>query len=327
MSSAKETILNLFEEASDWSVVGLTQKTGVTKQLVHRILKKLVDERKVERLGLPPKTIYRKIHTPKTLPTSNPFSEKECDYLKKTFLMISETGEYLEGWLGFESWCNKRKLPVRKTFEEFVKTKQKCNQYYNPQNIIDGTEKIIHTKGYEAIYLDKLFYIDFYAIERFGKTKLGTILHYAKQGQNKFLMSLLLNEIKNKIEQFVNQYKIDAIGYIPPTIKRELQLMQYIKNGMRLNVPLINIQKINGEIPVPQKSLQKLEERINNANNSFTIREENNYNNVLLVDDAVGSGATLNQIAKKIKNKGVAKSVIGLAIVGSFKGFDVITDV
>jgi predicted amidophosphoribosyltransferase len=41
----------------------------------------------------------------------------------------------------------------------------------------------------------------------------------------------------------------------------------------------------------------------------------------------VGSGATLNQIAQKIKEKGIAKSVVGLAVVGSFKGFDVITDI
>ena len=51
------------------------------------------------------------------------------------------------------------------------------------------------------------------------------------------------------------------------------------------------------------------------------------HNKILLIDDAVGSGATINQIAKKIKNKNAAVSIIGLAIVGSFKGFDVITDV
>ncbi|PCI98978.1 MAG: hypothetical protein COB15_04765 [Flavobacteriales bacterium] len=38
-------------------------------------------------------------------------------------------------------------------------------------------------------------------------------------------------------------------------------------------------------------------------------------------------GSTLNQIAEKIKTKKIAKKVIGLAVVGSFKGFDVITDI
>jgi predicted amidophosphoribosyltransferase len=48
---------------------------------------------------------------------------------------------------------------------------------------------------------------------------------------------------------------------------------------------------------------------------------------VLLLDDAVGSGSKLNQIAGKLKQKDIAKKITGLAIVGSFKGFDVVTDV
>ena len=52
------------------------------------------------------------------------------------------------------------------------------------------------------------------------------------------------------------------------------------------------------------------------------------YNNILLIDDAVGSGSTINETAKKIKQKGICKGrVIGLAITGSFKGFDVISEV
>ena len=47
-----------------------------------------------------------------------------------------------------------------------------------------------------------------------------------------------------------------------------------------------------------------------------------------MVDDAVGSGATLNEIAKKIRDRKICKGkIIGLAITGSFKGFDVISEV
>jgi predicted amidophosphoribosyltransferase len=122
-------------------------------------------------------------------------------------------------------------------------------------------------------------------------------------------------------------HSLDAVGFVPPTIKREIQLMQYIRNALNINVPEVKIQKISGIIPVPQKSLSKIDERINNADNTFAIFEKQQYHTVLLIDDAVGSGATLNQIAKKLLEKKVAKRVIGLAIVGSFKGFDVITDV
>jgi predicted amidophosphoribosyltransferase len=46
----------------------------------------------------------------------------------------------------------------------------------------------------------------------------------------------------------------------------------------------------------------------------------------LILDDAIGSGATINEIAKKVKDKKVAQHVVGLAITGSYKGFEVISE-
>ena len=218
-------------------------------------------------------------------------------------------------------------MPLEKTIKEYKLTKVKYDIYYTTDGFVNGTEKLAQTKGYNGIFVNSLFYLDFYAIERFGKTKLGTILHFAKQGQNIFLMRILLNEIKSKLSAFLELHQIEAIGFVPPTIKRETQLMQFLQDGLDIDLPLIHIRKISGLIAVPQKSLQKIEERINNADLTFTVPDSIQHNKILLIDDAVGSGATINQIAKKIKNKNAAVSIIGLAIVGSFKGFDVITDV
>jgi predicted amidophosphoribosyltransferase len=78
---------------------------------------------------------------------------------------------------------------------------------------------------------------------------------------------------------------------------------------------------------VPQKILNKLEDRVQNAKGTISVSDSIKYNKILLIDDAVGSGATLNETAKKIKDIKIAKKVIGLAITGSFKGFDVISEV
>ena len=86
--------------------------------------------------------------------------------------------------------------------------------------------------------------------------------------------------------------------------------------------------KTQNDVAVPQKSLSKLEDRIANARNSIFVSDERKFNNVLLIDDAVGSGATLNETAKKIKERGLCTGkIIGLALTGSFKGFDVINEV
>lgn len=324
----KNKIQSLLEEKKELSVNEIVSELNISKQYVHRILNQLIENNEIERVGLPPKTIYKiKVFSIKKVTSTENISTEKQQFLQDNFILITEIGQLLQGVQAFENWCDKRKLPLEKTIDEFILTKDKYNQFIDKNGLISGLEKLKSTKGYDTIFMDELLYLDFYAIERFGKTRLGTILHYAKQGQNKMLMKILIDEIKEKINTIVSVYKIDAIAYVPPTIRRETQLMKVLANGLKINLPSIEIQKISGIIPVPQKSLNKIEERINNAENTFVVKSKVSYNNVLLIDDAVGSGSTLNQIAGKIKNKQLAKTVIGLAIVGSFKGFDVITDI
>lgn len=326
--TSKEKLTTLFKEIPELSVKEITEKLGISKQRIHLILNRLVEERVIIKLGKAPTTVYRLNREEIVREPQNFYiPDREKKLLEKEFLIVTETGEMLEGVEGFGYWCKKRDLPVEKTIKEFISTKEKYKIYYNEAGIIDGMQKLRNTKGYEKIHLGELYYLDFYAIERFGKTRLGTLLHYAKQGQNKFLMKKMMEEIKDKIIDFVNSEGADAVGFVPPTIKREVQIMKFIKSELNISLPVIDIKKLSGIIPVPQKSLARLDERIINAENTFAVTEQRTFNKVILIDDAVGSGSTLNQIAGKIKAKKTAKYVVGLAIVGSFKGFDVITDV
>ena len=171
----------------------------------------MLSEGKVEKLGRAPKTVYRwRSAVAQPIKSTERVAAKEAAVLKKHFLLISETGELHQGLEGFEIWCRQRKLPLIKTIGEYIKTLEKYGTYYNAQGFIDGIEKIKSNKGYRAIYLDGLFYLDFYAIERFGKTRLGTLLHYAKQGQSKSLMKMLVEEIGERPQELVEQLHVDA---------------------------------------------------------------------------------------------------------------------
>ncbi len=326
--TVEEKIILQFEANKELTVKELTHNLQVSKQMVHLVLKKLISKNYIEKLGRTPKTIYRLLDdTQKNNALVLPIiSNEKNDFLSQNFLLVSEKGNLIEGIEAFELWCKKRNQSTLKTLDEFIKTKEKYAAYYNKLGIICGINKLIKTYK-DKTYLDKVFYLDFYTIERFGKTRLGTLLHYAKQGQNLFLMNLLMNEVQAKIIAFIHKYAIEAVGFVPPTIRREVQIMKYIQDKLNISLPILSIIKIGGIIPVPQKSLSKLDERITNAENTFAITDQRKFKKVLLIDDAVGSGSTLNQIARKIKMKGVAKNVMGLAIVGSFKGFDVITDI
>lgn len=324
----KDKIIGLLLDSGDLSVKEMVDIMDVSKQAIHVALVQLLEADEIVKFGRTPKTIYRLKEKEKTEPLLiTNIDDENLAFLNQHFLLITETGAILTGVDAFAKWCLQRQLPLEKTISEYLKTKEKYFGYYNSINIIDGIEKIVNTKGYEKIYLDEIFYLDFYAIERFGKTRLGTLLHYAKQGQNKFLMKILVEEAKPKIKDLIAINNFDAVAYVPPTIRREVQLMKYLETHLKINLPKVSIQKISGIIPVPQKSLNKLSERITNAENTFAVSETIKYKHLLLIDDAVGSGSTLNQVAGKIKQKGIAKKITALAIVGSFKGFDVITDV
>jgi len=157
---------------------------------------------------------------------------------------------------------------------------------------------------------------------------LGQVLLYAKNSQDKRLIKELVLEIKPKIEKIIKEFNIDGVGFIPPTVKREVQLMREIQKQLKLKTRVIEISKIKTDIVVPQKTLNKIEDRIENAQKTISVEENTIFSNILLIDDAVGSGATFNETARKIRKKGICENkIIGLAITGSFKGFDVISEV
>jgi len=324
----KEDLLKLLRRNSEMSVAELADELGVSRQLIHRVLNVLQEEGLVQKLGRAPKTFYRL-----TTETSGSFEkplqvdDEKTSFLQDHFLFISETGERYKGIDAMVVWCKRQKLPIEKTIDEFIKTRKKYLAYVDHNGLISGLDKIKNTKGFEMIGLNELYYQDFYAIERFGKTKLGNLLHFAKQGQNRMMMKEITDEIKPVILKLITESSIDAVGYIPPTIRRDVQIMHVLAKNLNLPLPHINLIKVKGEIVVPQKALNKLEDRISNARSSIVVAEKRHFKNVLLIDDAVGSGATINETAIKLKNKGICTHVIGFAITGSFKGFDVIQEV
>ncbi|MEO8414010.1 MAG: hypothetical protein ABI472_10135 [Ginsengibacter sp.] len=65
-------------------------------------------------------------------------------------------------------------------------------------------------------------------------------------------MKILLKDIKQKVDMLVKSTPSDVIGFIPPTICREVQIMTYLVTLLKIDLPEITIQKISGIIPVPQ---------------------------------------------------------------------------
>ena len=106
-----------------------------------------------------------------------------------------------------------------KTSQEYITTIKKYDRF-RKNGLINGMMKI--KKTFKKVFLDKIFYLDFCSIERFGKTKLGQKLLYSKQSQNKELINELIIEIRRLILKVIDKYNINGILFIPPSVKREI---------------------------------------------------------------------------------------------------------
>lgn len=320
-----QKIINFIKDKGQVTAKEIVDEIGITRQALFRYhLNKLVEAKIIEKRGKSPKVFYS--IKEKQEPRQSFYIPKEhTKKIEDNYLIITSSGEEKRGIEGFAYWCEKNNLPVEKTAKEYIDTLKKYEKY-KINGVIDGTEKF--NNSFKEVFLDKVFYLDFYSIERFGKTKLGQVLLYAKNSQDKRLIKELVLEIKPKIEKIIKEFNIDGVGFIPPTVKREVQLMREIQKQLKLKTRVIEISKIKTDIVVPQKTLNKIEDRIENAQKTISVEENTIFSNILLIDDAVGSGATFNETARKIRKKGICENkIIGLAITGSFKGFDVISEV
>lgn len=321
----RESILKLLSKNSQLTVNDLAAILNVSRQYIHRVINELKDDGLITSVGTAPKVYYRLNEQAKPVYAKSISFEQE-NYLKQHFIAIDPLGNLREGLDALRYWCEKQNLPLEKTILEHIDTRNKYLAYFNTQELIDGTEKLINTNGIKDIGVNKLFYLDFYAIERFGKTRLGTLMHYAKQGQNKQLMKQIVSEIRQRVFNMLNEMQIDAVLFVPPTIDRKTQIMTVLQKLLQIELPHVKVEKIKNQIVVPQKALSKIFERIINAKSTFYVPNQPKYHRVLILDDAIGSGATINEIALKLKEKEIANEVIGLAITGSYKGFDVISE-
>lgn len=298
---------------------------NISDRAVRKQLNNLLENDSLYKNGKPPKVFYFIKKTSEAIVNDDDIAKDIKLIIDRDFLIITPSGDKKEGLVGFKYWCAKNNFPLNKTAKEYFKTISKYDNY-KKDGLISRIKKINNT--FSEVYLDELFYLDFYSIERFGKTKLGQLLLYAKQSQDRILMKEIIEYIKPSIDKIVKKFKVDGIGFIPPTVKREVQLMKVLDRGLNESIRKLSISKIKTMVAVPQKTLNKLADRIENAKKTIVVEDNSKYKNILLIDDAVGSGATLNETAKKIVEKKICKGkIIGVAITGSFNGFDVISEV
>lgn len=327
-TNTRVRILGYIKTNGQARVVELVDSLGIGPVAMHRQLKSLIEKGQLVKSGHPPIVFY-------SLPRET--DEKKLTRISQstklvedTFLYIDPSGHLLYGLKGLTAWAKKinKEEQIESLVDQYTKIRIQANAFISPHGWIDATKRVANTFG-DDLSLDRVFYQDFYSLSTFGKTRLGQLVLYSKQSENKQIIYQVASGASEIINKLIEHYHIKAIGYIPHSIPRKIQFLKEFAKKLALPFPEIALSKAYpGNIRVAQKTLSRLVDRIENARDTIFVKNpQSRFESILLIDDAVGSGASLNETAKKLKEFGMAKKVFGFAVVGSMKGFEVIREV
>jgi len=315
-------ILDLFKDNEILGATQIAEKLNLSRTIVHKVLKQLLEEKKVEKIWKASHTRYKSfIYSP------NLKQEEEnniiIDYKTKklideNFYKFDSSWKLLQDFQWFKTWLSERNFDLEKSISSYKKIIKYLENLEDNCGLLDA--KNIFKKKFDKLYMQKVYYAWEYSLMEFWRTKLAEMTFYAKQSQNLKLINQTIEEIIYKIECLVKTENIDCIAIVPWSIDRKNQILWKLKKKLeKLNLPFLRIIKYyENNIPIPQKSIKSKSWRIKNAQNTIFVNDKNisNYKKILLIDDFVWSGATLNITAQKIKDEWW-QTIIWFAFVGS----------
>jgi hypothetical protein len=324
------------KQARAHDLIGFLHLSGMA---VHKQLRRLIAEGILQKAGRPPLVFY--ILPPETHTISHATAASLSDTqqlpvkllqpITDNFLSITPDGRLLYGLDGFTDWARiyQPNKSISYLAQEYVRVIDKKHLSMTPEGWIDATVKLKET--FHEQYIDRLLYQDIYSYPIFGRTKLAKLVMQAKQSADRALISRISQLAAPVITQIIQAYTIEAVGFIPPTVPRPLQFIDELAAQLQLALPTIPLVKVlAGDIPVPQKTLGTLEERIINARSSIFLKRTigPTYKKILLIDDVAGSGSSFHETAKKLKAVDIGSElIIAFALVGNIKGYDVVRQI
>ncbi len=199
----------------------------------------------------------------------------------------------------------------------FCKGKSTIIKSYICKECEDKLEVINKEVYLDSYYISKVVYS--LAYSRFIREKLKEYKFNGKNYLYKPFGEIMLDTINQK--NLCSE--IDLIMYVPSHRRKEALrgynqselLARYIAKFLNITLSSKNLIKIKWT--KDQNQLQRLD-RIKNLKGSFRVRnrEEIKFKKVLLIDDIITTGTTMEECSKVLLHNG-AKEVVGLALTSS----------
>lgn len=209
-------------------------------------------------------------------PSLCPLCEKE---IKENEIICNECFEEITRFIIKEPFC--RKCGKEKRYNH------KCEKNFEFDEIIS----IFHYRG-----------------------KILDLIHNYKYKRINKISKILIPFLKNRIEKINEEYDLILSVPLHPARKRERGFDQneiFCKEiSEKLKIPYIKDGIYRIKYTKPQAEIKNEKERVNNIKGVFKIKFDFKDKKIIIFDDVITTGATLNEISGLLKEKGALKILV-----------------
>jgi len=294
--------------------------TGFSRQHIHARLKSLLLAGEIIRKGRAPLTYYSiKKASRHSSEAVLDLTIEQRETLDNDFLLIQKEGHQVTGQRAVCDYAQEHNVDPQQVAEEFLAARDSQLQSLHTQDsgAADQIELLEEKKHVNKGVIERYNFADYSSAGEYGETALAKKLNTAKASDHAVMQLELFRETERQIHEYITEYGIDAVAFIPGTTRAGKAFMKRWKEALDLPLPHVNLVRAVTENGVPQRAISLQADQRVSAEETLAVGDHRRFQHVLILDDEVMTGTTIVQAAEGIQEAQVADRVSAFSLLFS----------
>jgi len=265
--------------------------------------------------GMAPRTYYS-LSKPgqQSSPAALNLSQEQKETLDKDFILMKKEGHQVHGLSAISEYAYEHNLDPQQVADDFL-----ADRASSAPGIDDGDEALVVLLEEKTTInpntVQNYSLADYAHTERYGQTALAKRLYAAKSSHNVVMQTEIFKATEHQIHTMIDEYQIDAVAFVPSSSAAGRVFMKEWKDYLDLPLPHVNLVHPYHHSSLPQKSVSMTTDKLRNAQDKVAIDDHRKFNHVLILDDTLVTGSTIQSTASSLLSEDRAESVSAFVII------------